>query len=148
MVLYFEACLGHIVPAWSEKYRGILPPVSEWPHVLKLCLFPLQALAQALDVFIALALLLVHFQQRPQDFDATPFIHHTLSVSKLAYNSAVSGCFHRFIAFIFQCGLNVVLGAGRVAWPSVTSRHLTTHSQPPIYRRLLYADMAHVKNDV
>jgi hypothetical protein len=29
MVLYFEACLGDIVPASSEKYRGILPSASE-----------------------------------------------------------------------------------------------------------------------
>ena len=100
MVLYFEACLGDIAPASSEKYRGFLPSASEGPHVLKLCLFPLQALAQALDVFIVrLVVLFVHFQQRPQDFDAMPFVHHTLSVSKLAYNSAVSDCFHRFIGF-------------------------------------------------
>jgi len=96
MVLYFEACLGDIVPASSEKYRGILPSASEGLHVLKLCLLPLQALAQALGVFIVLVLLLVHFQQRPQDFDATLFLHHTLSVFKLAYNSTVLGCFHRF----------------------------------------------------
>ena len=93
MVLYFEACLGDIVPASSEKYRGILPSASEWPHVLKLCLLPLQALAQALDVFIVLVLLLVHFQQRPQDFDATLFLHHTLSVFKLAYNKYGIGLF-------------------------------------------------------
>ena len=53
---------------------------------------PVNALAQALDVFIVrLVLLLVHFQQRPQDFDAMLFLHHTLSVIKLAYNSTVSG---------------------------------------------------------
>jgi hypothetical protein len=101
MVLYFEACLGDIVPASSEKYRGILPSASEWPHVLKLCLLPVQALAQALDVFIVLVLLLVHFQQRPQDFDATLFLHHTLSVFNLAYNSTVSGCFHSFTGFYY-----------------------------------------------
>jgi hypothetical protein len=49
-------------------------------------------LAQALDVFIVqLALLLVHLQQRPQAFDATLFILHTLSAFKLAYTSTVSG---------------------------------------------------------
>jgi hypothetical protein len=38
-------------------------------------------LAQALDVLIVrLVLLLVHFQQRPQAFDAMLFLHHTLSV--------------------------------------------------------------------
>ena len=74
MVLYFEACLGDIVPASSEKYRAILPFASEWPHVLTLFLRPLQPLAQALDVFIVpLVLLFVHFQQRPQDFDAMLF---------------------------------------------------------------------------
>ena len=31
----------------------------------------------------SLVLLLVHFQQRPQDFDAMLFQHHTLSVFKL-----------------------------------------------------------------
>jgi hypothetical protein len=51
----------------------------------------LQSLAQALDVFkVRLVLLLVHFQQRPQDFDAILFLHHTLSVFKLAYNNPVS----------------------------------------------------------
>ena len=63
----------------------ILPCSSEWPHVLKLFLRRLQPLAQALDVFIVrLVLLLVHFQQRPQDFDAMPFFCHTLSVFELA----------------------------------------------------------------
>ena len=113
MVLYFEACLGDIVPASSEKYRGILPSASEWPHVLKLFLRPLQPLAQALDVFIVrLVLLLVHFQQRPQDFDAMLFLRHTVSVFKLAYNSTVSGCFHRFTGFYICVWLNVVLGVG------------------------------------
>mgnify|MGYP003694063503 CR=1 FL=1 len=38
----------------------------------------LQPLAQALDVFIVrLVLLLVHFQQRPQDFDAMLFLRHS-----------------------------------------------------------------------
>jgi hypothetical protein len=79
VVLYFEACLGDIVPASSEKYRAILPSASEWPHVFTLFLRPLQPLAQALDVFIVrLVLLFVHFQQRPQDFDAMLFLHHTL----------------------------------------------------------------------
>jgi hypothetical protein len=73
---------------------------SDWPHVPKLFLRPLQPLAQALDVFIVrLVLLLVHFQQRPQDFDAMLFLYHTLSVFKLAYNSTVSGCFDSFIGF-------------------------------------------------
>jgi hypothetical protein len=46
----------------------------EWPDVLKLFLRRLQPLAQALDVFIVrLVLLFVHFQQRPQDFDAMFF---------------------------------------------------------------------------
>jgi hypothetical protein len=35
--------------------------------------------------------LLVHFQQRPQDFDAMLFLHYTLSVFKLADNSPISG---------------------------------------------------------
>jgi hypothetical protein len=57
-----------------------------------LCLRLLQPLAQALDVLIVpLVLLLVHFQQRPQAFDATCFLYHTLSVFKLAYNNPVSG---------------------------------------------------------
>jgi hypothetical protein len=61
MVLYFEARLGDIVPASSEKYRAILPSASEWPHVFTLFLRPLQPLAQVLDVFIVrLVLLLVH----------------------------------------------------------------------------------------
>jgi hypothetical protein len=73
---------------------------SEWPHVLKLLLRPLQPLAQALDVFIVwLVLLLVHFQQRSQDLDAMLFLRHTLSVFKLAYNAAVSGCSDRFTGF-------------------------------------------------
>jgi hypothetical protein len=42
-------------------------------------------LAQVLDVFIVrLGLLLVHFQQRSQDFDAMLFLRHALSVLKLA----------------------------------------------------------------
>ena len=56
-----------------------------------MCLRPVQPLAQALDVFIRLVLLLVHFQQRPQHFDATLFLYHALSVFKLAYHSPVSG---------------------------------------------------------
>jgi hypothetical protein len=56
-----------------------------------LCLRLLQPLPQTLNVFIVrFVLLLVHFQQRPQDFDAILFLHHTLSVFKLAYNSPVS----------------------------------------------------------
>jgi hypothetical protein len=72
---------------------------------------PLQPLAQALDVFIVwFVLLLMHFQQRPQDFDAMLFLHHALRVFKLAYNSRVSGCFHRFTGFNICVWLNVVLG--------------------------------------
>jgi hypothetical protein len=55
-------------------------------------------------------LLLVHFQQRPQDFDAMLFLPHTLSVFKLAYNSTVSGCFNMFTGFYICVWLNVVLG--------------------------------------
>jgi len=76
-------------------------------HVLKLFLRPLQPLAQVLDVFIVqLVLLFVHFQQRPQDFDATLFLHHTLSVFKLAYNSSVSGirrCSSLVVICCFHC---------------------------------------------
>jgi hypothetical protein len=72
-----------------------------------LCLRLLQPLAQALDVFIVrLALLLVHFQQRPQDFDPTLFLYHTLSVFKLAYNSPVSGfrrCWSLAVICCFNC---------------------------------------------
>jgi hypothetical protein len=51
----------------------------------------LQSLAQALDIFkVRLVLLLVHFQQRSQDFDTILFLHHTVSVFKLAYNNPVS----------------------------------------------------------
>jgi hypothetical protein len=72
----------------------------------------LQPLAQALDVFtVQLALLQVHFQQRPQDFDAMLFLHHTLSVFKLAYDSTVSGYFPRFTGFYicvwFECSPGV-----------------------------------------
>ena len=99
---------------------------SEWPHVLKLFLRRLQPLAQALDVFIVrLVLLLVHLQQRPQDFDAMLFLRHTLSVFELAYNRTVSGYFYRFTGFYICVWFeNVVLGVGgKVVWPSVTSRH-------------------------
>jgi hypothetical protein len=66
LVLYFEACLGDIVPASSEKYRAIWPSSSEWPHVFTLFLRPLQPLAQALDVFIVrLVLLFLHFPATP-----------------------------------------------------------------------------------
>ena len=83
------------------------------PHVLKSFLRRLQPLAQALDVFIVgLGLLLQHFQQRPQDFDAMLFLGHTLSVFKLAYNGTVSGCFDRFTGFNICVWLNVVLGVG------------------------------------
>ena len=97
---------------------------SEWPHVLKLFLRLLQPLAQALDVFIVrLVLLLVHFQQRPQDFDAMLFRHHALSVFKLACNSRVWGCFQRFTGFYICVWLNVVLGVGDSRSSSLTSRH-------------------------
>ncbi len=86
---------------------------SEWPHVLKLFLCRLQPLAQTLDVFIVwLVLLLVHFQQRSQDFDAMLFLHYTLSVFKLAYNRTIWGCFHRFTGVNICVWLNVVLGVG------------------------------------
>jgi hypothetical protein len=75
-----------------------------WSHVLKLCLRPLQPLAQALDIFIVrLVLLLVHFQQRPQDFDAMLFLHHTLRVFKLADNSPVSGFRHSWRLVVICC---------------------------------------------
>jgi hypothetical protein len=68
----------------------------------------LQALAQALDVFIVqLALLLVHLQQRPQAFDAMPFNLHTLSAFKLAYTTTVSG-FRRCRLLVVICCFNVV----------------------------------------
>ena len=90
-------------PAMRDEFHGC--------NVLKLSLRPLEPLAQALDVFIVrLVLLLVHFQQRPQAFDAMLFLHHTLSVFKLAYNSTVSDCFQRFTGF--YTWLNVVLGVG------------------------------------
>jgi len=131
MVLYFEACLGDIVPASSEKYRAILPSASEWPHVFTLFLRPLQPLAQALDVFIVrLVLLSVHFQQRPQDFDPMLFLHHTLSVFKLAYNSTVSGCFHRFTGFYIcvwvKCSPG---GGGKSCLAFHDSSSLRTHSR-------------------
>jgi hypothetical protein len=60
-----------------------------WLHVLKLCMRPLQLLAQSLDVFIVLlVLLLVHLRQRPQAFDAMLCLHHTLSVFKGRRSSA------------------------------------------------------------
>ena len=83
------------------------------PHVLKLFLRPLQPLAQALDVFIVrLVLLLVHFQQRPQDFDAMLF-----SVTRSACsNSRRTGRYRAVLiglqVFIFGVWLNVVLGVG------------------------------------
>jgi hypothetical protein len=68
---------------------------------------PLQALAQALDVFtVQLALLLVHLQQRPQAFDAMPFNLHSLSAFKLAYTSTVSGfrrCWLLAVICCFNC---------------------------------------------
>jgi len=62
-------------------------------------------LAQALDVFVRLVLLVVQFQQRPQDFDATLFLYHALSVFKLAYNSPVSGV-RRCWPLVVICCLN------------------------------------------
>jgi hypothetical protein len=68
----------------------------------------LQAVAQALDVFIVqLMLLLVHLQQRPQAFDSMVFILHTLSAFKLAYTSTVSG-FRRCWLLVVICCFNVV----------------------------------------
>jgi hypothetical protein len=104
------------------------PCSSEWPHVLKLFLRPLQPLAQTLDVSIVrLVLLLVHFQQRPQDFDAMPFLCHTLSVFELAYNRTVSGCFDRFTGFYICVWLNVVLGVGKKLFAFRDVSSLTTH---------------------
>jgi hypothetical protein len=57
-------------------------------------------------------LLLVHFQQRPQAFDAMLLLRHTLTVLKLAHNSTVTGCFDRFTGFYVCVWLNVVLGVG------------------------------------
>ena len=58
----------------------------------------LQPLAQALDVLIVrLVQLLVHFQQRPQDFDAMLSLHHTLSVLRLGRQR--SGIWAVFIGF-------------------------------------------------
>jgi len=77
----------------------------EWPHVLKLFLRRLQPLAQTLDVFFVwLVLLLVHFQQRSQDFDTMLFLCHTLSLFKLAYNRTVPCCFDRFTGVNICCG--------------------------------------------
>jgi hypothetical protein len=85
-MMFFSAS---VIAKW---FRLGLALSSEWTHVFKLCLRLLQPLAQSLDVFIVrLVLLLVHFQQRPQDFDAMLFLHHTVSVVKLADNSPVSG---------------------------------------------------------
>jgi hypothetical protein len=76
----------------SSNERQCRAGCISWSHVLKLCLRLLQPLAQALDVFIVrVVLLLVHFQQCPQDFDAMLFLHYTLSVFKLADNSPISG---------------------------------------------------------
>ena len=123
-MLYFLTTPRRYRASVEREIPSNLPSASEWPHVLKLSLRLLQPLAQVLDVFIVrLVLLLVHFQQRPQDFDAMLFLHHTLSVFKLAYNSTVSGCFHRFTGFYICVWLNVVLGVGGVVWFSVTSRH-------------------------
>ena len=75
----------------------------------QLCLRPLQPLAQALDVFIVwLVLLLVHFQQCPQDFDAMLFFHHTLSVFELAYNSP----YRAFVAAGFELISSVFIIVG------------------------------------
>ena len=126
---------GSQVSSMSLGFVGRLGPCSsEWPHVLKLFLRRLQPLAQALDVFIVrFVLLLVHFQQRPQDFDAMLFLRHTLSVFKLAYNSTVSGCFHRFTGFYIYAWLeNVVLGVEESGWAFRDFSSLTTHFRPSI----------------
>ena len=47
---------------------------------------------------VRLVLLPVRFSNAQTD--ATFFLHHTHGVFKLAYNSPVSGCFHRFTVFI------------------------------------------------
>jgi len=104
-------------------------------------------LAQTLDVFIVrLVLLLVHFQQRPQDFDAMPFHCHTLSVFELADNRTVSGCFQRFTGFYICVWLNVVLGVGEklfgLPWLLVIDNSFTA----AYYIRLRYVLMAHVKH--
>ena len=94
---------GFIVRADESR---LLDSSSKWPHVRKLCLRLLQPLAQAFDVFIVpFVLLLVHFQQRPQDFDAMLFLHHALTMFKLAYNSSVSG-FRRGSSFVVICRFN------------------------------------------
>ena len=133
-MLYFLATPRRYRASVEREIPSNFPSASEWPHVLKLSLRLLQPLAQVLDVFIVrLVLLLVHFQQRPQDFDAMLFLHHTLSVFKLAYNRTVSGCFHRFTGFYICVWLECSPGGGgKVVWLSVTSRQLRTHFQPPI----------------
>ena len=120
---------------------------SEWPHVLKLFLRRFQPLAQALDIFIVrLVLLLVHFQQRSQDFDPMLFLHHTLRVFELAYNRTVSGCFQRFTGFYICVWLSVVLGVGEklfgLPWLLVIDNSFTA----AYYMRLLYVSMAHAKH--
>ena len=85
------------MPASSEKYRAILPSRIKMAAGSQVVSAPPSTpLAQALDVFIVrLVLLLVHFQQRPQDFDAMLFLHHTLSVFKLAYKQYGIGLFSK-----------------------------------------------------
>jgi hypothetical protein len=75
-------------------------------------------------------LLLVHFQQRSQEFDAMLFLHYTLSVFKLAYNRTIWGCFHSFTGFLCLCVVRCSPGGGgKVVWPSGQL----------IFSRLLYA---------
>ena len=114
MVLYFEACLGDIVPASSEKYRAILPSASEWPHVFTLFLRPLQPLAQALDVFIVrLVLLFLHFPATPARLRRDAFSpSHAQRVRTRVQQVRYRAVFIGLQVFIFVCGLNVVLGVG------------------------------------
>ena len=119
---------------------------SEWPHVLKLFLCRLQPLAQTLDVFIVwLVLLLVHFQQRSQDFDAMLFLRHTFGVFKLAYNRTVACCFVRFTGVNICVGLNVVLGVGEKlsGLPSLLVMDNSFRVSHCI--RCIYVLLAHVK---
>ena len=84
----YEAVNAMLLNEFLKEHREV--GTERWLHVLKLSLRPLQPLAQALDVFIVrLVLLLVHFQQRPQDFDAMLFLHHTLSVFKRAEQDGI-----------------------------------------------------------
>ena len=69
---------------------------------------PLQPLAQALDVFVRLVLLLVHFQQPRQDFDATLFLHHALSV----FSSRTTALYRAFVAVGLELLFTVLIVVG------------------------------------